>query len=385
MKTSPQYVDYKDKIVVKPWGYEFLIYMNKKVGIWFLKIDKGQKTSMHTHFCKDTLLICYKGLGLVGLVDENIILHELEQIFIPRGKFHELGSLSFETYYIEIEVYDNDFVSFSDKNDLLRIKDLYDRETTGYEKSINLSTDLSAYHHFYLDHQFSLKYLNNQMKCQVLQNSIELDPKHLNILLEGEVYIQGNILKEGSILLSDQLQHAKCIKNITVFSIYSPFKEENKKIIYDTFQLQHIINSHSQKEKKNILTSGCFDILHCGHLNTLQQAKNLGDSLFVCLSNDEQIKKLKGDDRPINCYQDRIDFLKTIPYIDYIILYDEEDIEKESTLDKIMHVVDPFAWVKGSDYTVEKIKEKHPDLKNIVLLDYVENKSTTNIIKKIKK
>ena len=109
--------------------------------------------------------------------------------------------------------------------------------------------------------------------------------------------------------------------------INKPFYKEDKKIIYNLEQLELIVRSH--KNENLILTSGCFDIIHIGHIHNLKQAKLLGDKLFVCLSNDNQIKKLKGTNRPINNYNDRIELFKTIQYVDYIILYDEEDIEND--------------------------------------------------------
>ena len=109
----------------------------------------------------------------------------------------------------------------------------------------------------------------------------------------------------------------------------------------------------------------------------------MGDILIVCLSSDEQIKQLKGDTRPINNYQDRIDLFKTIDYIDYIVLYNEENITDELSLGTIMKIVDPDCWVKGSDYNKNDIIKKHPYLRNICLIPNIENKSTTNIIKTI--
>lgn len=133
------------------------------------------------------------------------------------------------------------------------------------------------------------------------------------------------------------------------------------------------------------MTSGCFDILHVGHLNTLKKAKSLGDILVVCLSSDEQIRSLKGESRPINNFEDRLNLFKTIECVDYILPYQEEYIETEETLGSIMKILDPDVWVKGSDYTLEGIKEKHPYLRNIQLLPLIEYRSTTNIIRKIKK
>ena len=106
---------------------------------------------------------------------------------------------------------------------------------------------------------------------------------------------------------------------------------------------------------------------------------------MVCLSSDKQIKKLKGETRPVNKYQDRVDLFKMIDCVDYIILYDEINNETEETLDEIMQLVNPHVWVKGSDYTVDQIRKKHPHLREIKLLENVPDISTTNIIRKILK
>ena len=106
---------------------------------------------------------------------------------------------------------------------------------------------------------------------------------------------------------------------------------------------------------------------------------------MVCLSSDEQIKKLKGETRPVNNYWDRINLFKMIECVDYIVLYDEVNNETEETLGEIMKIVDPYVWVKGSDYTAKQIRNKHPYLRDIKILDNVPDLSTTNIIKKILK
>jgi bifunctional ADP-heptose synthase (sugar kinase/adenylyltransferase) len=85
----------------------------------------------------------------------------------------------------------------------------------------------------------------------------------------------------------------------------------------------------------------------------------------------------------VNHIEDRARMLLTMPFIDYVILYDESDNIYEKELDNIMLVIQPDIWFKGSDYTERGIRAKHPSLKRIVLCDNVENKSTTNIIRKI--
>jgi len=132
-----------------------------------------------------------------------------------------------------------------------------------------------------------------------------------------------------------------------------------------------------------VLTSGCFDIIHKGHIHTLKAARNMGDILMVCLSSDEQIRKLKGEMRPVNRYEDRIDMIKNIECVDYVILYNEEN--DEETLGTIMKIVNPDVWVKGADYTEDEIRKKHPYLKNIRLVETIKGISTTSIIDRIKK
>jgi D-beta-D-heptose 7-phosphate kinase/D-beta-D-heptose 1-phosphate adenosyltransferase len=165
---------------------------------------------------------------------------------------------------------------------------------------------------------------------------------------------------------------------MTIQNIYC---NENAKIIYSK---EHLTDLLSSTQFYNIgLTSGCFDILHKGHINNIKLSKNMCNTLFVCLSSDEQIKNLKGDARPVNNIADRMRMLSHMYFIDYIILYDEIDNITEKELDNIMNILKPDYWFKGTDYTEEQIRIKHPTLKNIQLFDNISNVSTTCIINKI--
>ena len=372
--------EYKNKVCVKPWGYEFLVYESKRLGAWYLKINEGCQTSLHTHFHKDTLLFCISGSAKINLMEgEEYELGPLQSIYIPKYKFHGLGSFSPETFLLEIEIFDNE-TTFTDKNDLLRIDDKYSRKNTGYESSVKtVETDLENYKHFYLNNDFQKIIEGVDFKVWNLNEHTPIDKNVHNIILRGSVSVCGAVLKEGSLLYSSKIESFE--PDSLILSLNKIDYIEDTKIIYSLDQLK--IRCKSYANEKIVLTSGCFDILHVGHLHNIKQARSLGDRLMICLSNDEQIKKLKGESRPINNYQDRINLFKTIPYIDSIILYSEEDIERETTLGKIIKTVDPYTWVKGSDYTERAIYEKHPYLKNINILPNILNKSTTNIIKKI--
>jgi rfaE bifunctional protein nucleotidyltransferase chain/domain len=375
-------IDYKKNVCIKPWGHEFLVYESKKIGIWCLTMYKGQSTSIHCHFKKDTVLIILSGCARIEYFNGEVTyLSRLQTLFIPKKKFHSIGSFSEKTCILEIEVFSND-VDFSDKNDLLRVHDQYHRKPTGYQTSVTLATEgLEKYDYFEISHQSQ-----TIIDGVLLSTSTTFQPHTKNtiqILLEGNV-LQGNyVIKEGSILHPDGIFQA--LTKLCILSITKHDWKEDTKVIHDAEQLRLVKKQLDQTKQKIILTSGCFDILHVGHLTTLKKAKALGDILIVCLSSDEQIRILKGDSRPINKFEDRLGLFKTIECVDYIYPYEENYIETEETLGSIMKILDPDVWVKGSDYTIEAIKEKHPYLRKIKLFPLVEDRSTTNIIKKIEK
>jgi rfaE bifunctional protein nucleotidyltransferase chain/domain len=383
IKLNNDRVDYNNCVCIKPWGYEFLTYESDKLGIWYLKINKGHSTSLHTHFKKDTIVFVISGTAKLSLIDNEVrCMGPMSYVYIPKNKFHALSSFSEEVYLLEIEIFDKD-VTFSDKNDLLRIYDEYHRKKTGYESSVQRITEyLEQYDYFKINDSLH-KFINNtELSLYTLdQNTQWKDGYH--IILEGELFINNKYIKEGSLLNKEDFENNETYSNNKILYLSNPYAYEDNKIIYSMEQLKVVIQKLKNSKKKIVLTSGCYDIIHVGHLSTLKSSKLLGDCLMVCLSNDIQIEKLKGKGRPVNHYKDRIDLFKIIPYVDYIILYNEDDIEKEETLNTIMKIVNPYCWTKGSDYTVEKILDKHPHLNKIVLLDNIENKSTTNIIHKI--
>jgi len=369
-------INYKNKVCIKPWGYEYLAYESEKIGIWILNINKNNKTSLHTHFNKDTILILISGCIKLNLIDDNYkILNILDVINIPKNKFHGIESISDNSIIFELEIYNSE-IKFSDKNDLFRINDVYNRDTTGYEKSITISEDLIKYNYKYFENDYN----DNIFKLHRNINNINISNDSIYILLKGIINFNSIYIKEGSIIDNKIISYIND-ESIEILEINIPYYEEDRKIIYN---LEHLKFLYEEiKNKKNILTSGCFDIIHIGHLEVLKKSKYLGDNLLVCLSNDDQIRKLKGDNRPINNYNDRIQLFKTISYVDYIILYEEEDNERELTLNKIMEIVKPLYWTKGSDYNIEDIIKKHPTI-NVKLIENLSNISTTNIINNIK-
>lgn len=133
--------------------------------------------------------------------------------------------------------------------------------------------------------------------------------------------------------------------------------------------------------RKITFTNGCFDILHVGHIRYLQEASKLGDILVVGLNGDDSVRRLKGASRPINDITDRVEMLAAYPFIDYIIVFDED------TPLKLIKALKPDFLVKGADYqSVQDVVGWDIVLSyggEVKLIDYTEGKSTTGMIQKI--
>lgn len=137
-------------------------------------------------------------------------------------------------------------------------------------------------------------------------------------------------------------------------------------------------NSH--KNKKIVFTNGCFDILHIGHIRYLQEAAKLGNLLVVGVNSDVSVRRLKGPERPINSEFERAEMLCALGFVDYVVVFNED-----TPLDLIKKI-QPDILVKGGDYSNEYVvgtNEVKDRGGKVVLIPFVEGKSTTNIIKKI--
>ena len=90
---------------------------------------------------------------------------------------------------------------------------------------------------------------------------------------------------------------------------------ENYKLIADIDSLKSILENEQKLGKRVVFTNGCFDLLHVGHVRYLAQAKKLGDFLIIGLNSDSSVKELKGEDRPINSFEDRATLLLSLIHI----------------------------------------------------------------------
>ena len=143
-------------------------------------------------------------------------------------------------------------------------------------------------------------------------------------------------------------------------------------------EITQIADELRAKNKKIIFTNGCFDILHLGHIKYLESAKSLGDILILGLNSDKSVKSLKGNGRPINSQNDRAYILAALEVVDYVVIFDEK------TPYNLIQMIKPDTLVKGGDYK-DKTVVGEDIVKNLVLLEFIEGKSSTKILEKIKK
>jgi rfaE bifunctional protein nucleotidyltransferase chain/domain len=140
--------------------------------------------------------------------------------------------------------------------------------------------------------------------------------------------------------------------------------------------------SSLRREKKVVFTNGCFDLLHVGHIRYLQEARAQGDILVVGLNADASVKRLKGAERPLQVEDDRGEILASLACVDFVSVFTED------TPAQIIEKVKPDVLVKGGDWSIDKIVGADFVIKSggqVKSLQFVNGKSTTNLVEKIKK
>ena len=153
-------------------------------------------------------------------------------------------------------------------------------------------------------------------------------------------------------------------------------------IILTIDELTNIRNAIRNNNKKVVFTNGCFDILHKGHIDYLNESKKLGDYLVVGINSDESVRKLKGPKRPILPQDERAFIISNLIAVDFVCIFNEE-----TPLNLIEKVL-PDYLVKGADWAIEAVVGKKIVEKNngkVMTITLTPNKSTTNLIETILK
>ncbi len=132
--------------------------------------------------------------------------------------------------------------------------------------------------------------------------------------------------------------------------------------------------------RRIVMTNGCFDLIHPGHVRYLHQAKALGDVLVVAVNDDDSVRRLKGDGRPVNTLEDRMAVLGALGAVDYVVSF------SEGTPARLIKALAPDVLVKGGDYAVEQIAGHESVLERggeVRVLDFVDGHSTTGLIERL--
>ena len=107
-----------------------------------------------------------------------------------------------------------------------------------------------------------------------------------------------------------------------------------------------------RKGAKIILANGCFDLFHVGHIRYLAGAKSLGDCLIVGINSDEQVRKLKGENRPFMPENERAEIISAVRFVDFVTIFNEPTVEE------LIRAIRPDFHAKGTDYTTETVPER---------------------------
>jgi rfaE bifunctional protein nucleotidyltransferase chain/domain len=147
-------------------------------------------------------------------------------------------------------------------------------------------------------------------------------------------------------------------------------------------ELAAIREQMQARGQRLVLTNGCFDLLHVGHVRYLQQARALGDALVVAVNGDESVRALKGPTRPINSETDRAEVLAGLGCVDFVTIFPAVRVTDVITR------IRPQVYAKGGDYTVDSLDASEREAlqaagSEIQILSLVPGKSTTSIVQKL--
>ena len=156
----------------------------------------------------------------------------------------------------------------------------------------------------------------------------------------------------------------------------------NKKIVNQN-RLASIADLLRDQGRRLVLTNGCFDLLHVGHIRYLQSARALGDALAVAINGDDSVRTLKGEGRPLHTENDRAEIVAALECVDYAVLFPEVRVTR------LIERVRPAIYVKGGDYTPVSL---HPEERaalekigaEIRILPFEPGHSTSGLIERMK-
>jgi D-beta-D-heptose 7-phosphate kinase/D-beta-D-heptose 1-phosphate adenosyltransferase len=153
------------------------------------------------------------------------------------------------------------------------------------------------------------------------------------------------------------------------------------RILHSATDLAKTVTEHRRAGRRIVFTNGCFDVLHSGHVTSLEQARELGDVLVVGLNSDASVARLKGPGRPVNSAADRVTVIAALRSVDHVIVF-----EGDSPI-PLLELLRPDIYAKGGDYTPATLPET-PVMQRlggrVHILNYLPDRSTTTIMHRIR-
>jgi D-beta-D-heptose 7-phosphate kinase / D-beta-D-heptose 1-phosphate adenosyltransferase len=159
------------------------------------------------------------------------------------------------------------------------------------------------------------------------------------------------------------------------------FEDWRLDAIWPVDLLSRCLAGHRRAGHRIVFTNGCFDVLHRGHVECLQQAASLGDVLVVGVNSDDSARRLKGPDRPVLPAEDRAAVVAAIGCVEYVTIFDED------TPVELLEEIRPDVYVKGGDYEVGALPERQVVERyggRAVTVGYLAGRSTTDIVARIR-
>jgi rfaE bifunctional protein nucleotidyltransferase chain/domain len=150
--------------------------------------------------------------------------------------------------------------------------------------------------------------------------------------------------------------------------------------ILDRLRLVARVSIERQRKRKIVLANGCFDFFHVGHIRYLAGAKALGDCLIVAVNSDEQVRKLKGENRPLIPERERAEIISSLRFVDYVTIFNEPTVEE------LIRAIRPDFHAKGTDYTTNTVPERETVREyggQVAIVGDPKNHSSTELIEKV--
>jgi mannose-6-phosphate isomerase-like protein (cupin superfamily) len=200
-------MSYESRLVHKPWGFEYQVYRNSDLVIWFLTINKDQETSLHCHSNKDTGLIALEGKGELEFLSSSHGFSSPYKTMIRRGIFHRTKAVGGPVKLFEVE-------TSGDRHDLIRLSDSYNRESKDYEAGQDYETEKLDF-----DSEGVQSFCGRQLEIKLISSKESLEDLYQHnilVFLTGGIFTSSDlrVLKPGDIISGNVLK--KLVARFTV-------------------------------------------------------------------------------------------------------------------------------------------------------------------------